>query len=307
MRSFPSLHTGSGDKSQQSLLRLIWISSLFIMLGRGWQHLFFDVPYRAILWDQDWMESIVLFFGWTWDSYITSLAVDHSISLLIQCIGIFYIFAFVITLAWRKIAHWVRQITWAGVWITLIILAFLYSKEKFYSLGQFFEYSLQFGTPFLLWTAFRQKGLPVTFILLVKIFIALTFVSHGLYAIGYYPRPGYFVQMSIHFFKFSESTANLFLWWAGMLDFLAAILIFLPKPIMKIGLIYCVIWGFATAAARLGANLYESMWTEAIFYYTPEFLFRTCHFFGAIRFVKASLDFSFNISALLFESGKMFK
>lgn len=278
MANFPSLHTGSGDKSQHDLLRMIWLSSLFIMLGRGLQMIFFDIPLRALLWDEAWFGGIVKLFGWTWDGFITSLAVDHRIQLFSQFMGLFFLLSFLITLSWRWISHWLRQISWAGVWIIMLFIAFLYSKEKFFSLGQFFEYSLQFGSPFLLWLAFRSKGIPSFFIPMVKIMIALTFFCHGLYAVGYYPRPAHFVEMSIHFFGFSEAGAHNFLSWAGILDFIAAILIFLPKPFRNAGLIYCVLWGFATAVARISANIYDSMWTDTLFFYGPEFLFRVCHF-----------------------------
>ncbi len=278
MRSFPSLHTGSGEKSQQWLMRLIWIAAMFVMLGRGLQCLFKEVPLRALIWDEAWMGGIVRLFGWTWDSFITSLAVDHYIQIFGVWFGFFFLFAFLVTLGWRMVSHWLRQITWAGVWMLLVFIAFLYAKEKFFSLGQFFEYSLQFGTPFLLWISFRSKGLNKHFVLGVKILIALTFFCHGLYAVGYYPRPGHFVQMCIHFFGMSEDGAHTFLWIAGILDFIAAIFIFLPRPFVQIGLVYCIVWGFMTAAARVGANIYDNSFAETLFLYGPEFLFRVCHF-----------------------------
>ena len=48
-------------------------------------------------------------------------------------------------------------------------------------------------------------------VLYLKIAIALTFSAHGLYAIGYYPQPGVFVDMLINILHFSETTAKDFL------------------------------------------------------------------------------------------------
>jgi len=277
-RSFPSLHTGSGDKTEKWLIQSIWLSSVFVMLGRGLHCLFFDIPFRALVWDENWMGWFARFYGWTWDGFVTSVAVDHYLHLFTLWLGFFYLFAVLITLAWRMISHWLRQITWAGVWMSLVFIAFLYSKEKFFAVGQFFEYSLQFGTPYLLWASFRKREVVDRFVLYVKIMIALTFACHGLYAVGYYPRPGHFVEMCINFFRVSESGAHTMLFWAGIFDFIAAILIFLPRKFMQVGLIYCVIWGFMTAAARLGANIYEFRIGETLFQYGPAFLYRVCHF-----------------------------
>ena len=280
MRSFPSLHTGSGDKSKDWLIRSIWLSSLAVLLGRAWQHLFQDAPYRALLWDESWMGGIIRILGWeSWDQYITSSGADHGIDILIGSIGLVLLLSFLITLFWRISAHWLRQIFWLISGLILVVLAFLYTKEKFYAIGQFFEYSLQFGSVLLLWSFFRHKWIPRQFILTVKVAIALTFVCHGLYAIAHYPRPGNFVDMCIQFFGMSEAGAHQFLWYAGFFDFVAAALIFVPsRLISNIGLGYCVIWGGMTAFARLFANYYGQEVGEWLFTYLPETLYRFPHF-----------------------------
>ena len=280
MRSFPSLYSGSGDKGKDWLIRSIWLSTLAVLLGRGWQHIFLDAPYRALLWDESWMGRLVRILGWdSWDSYITSSGADHGIDQMIVWIGVILLLTFVITLFWRICPHWMRQIFWSFSWIVLVLLAFFYCKEKFYAVGQFFEYSLQFGSVFLLWSVFRHRWNSKYFVLIVKAAIALTFICHGLYAVGYYPRPGHFVEMCINFFGMSESAATGFLWGAGILDFVAAILIFVPiRLVSNIGLGYCVIWGAMTAFARVAASYYGQDITEVLVTELPGTIYRLPHF-----------------------------
>ena len=59
--------------------------------------------------------------------------------------------------------------------------------------------------------------------------IAAVFIAHGLYAVGYYPIPGYFLGMVIDILGLTEQGARNFLLIAGILDFIGAFLIFLPK------------------------------------------------------------------------------
>ena len=83
--------------------------------------------------------------------------------------------------------------------------------------------------------------------------IGITFLSHGLYAFGFYPVPGNFIDMTISIFGISETEARTFLWIAGIIDVLILPLLFVNK-MLKIVVIYSVFWGFLTALARVFAN-----------------------------------------------------
>ena len=137
--------------------------------------------------------------------------------------------------------------------LSLIILSVLLTKEKFYHAAQFFEHSIQFGLPFVLIYALQENYKKDTLILTLKTLIAVTFFAHGLYAFGAYPVPGKFVDMVIQIFGFSESVTLTFLYIAGILDFVLAVLIFIPK-IDKYALFYAVFWGLLTALARIAAS-----------------------------------------------------
>ena len=117
----------------------------------------------------------------------------------------------------------------------LMVLALMYTKDRFWSIAQFLEYSLQFGSPlFLLW-GINTERLSHSSISIIKWAIAATFVSHGLYAINFYPRPALFLSMTISILEVSEAKAIFFLQVAGVADFLAAGLLFLNKPFRQVG------------------------------------------------------------------------
>lgn len=160
--------------------------------------------------------------------------------------------------------------------LSLAFLAFLYCKEKFYHVGQFVEYAIQFLLP-VLFIYFLQDRITLSKLnLLLKISIALTFSAHGMYAIGIYPQPGNFVDMVINIFHVSESAAKAFLKIAGVLDFLLSIAIFLPR-ISKYALIYAVIWGGLTALARVWAHFYWSFPLQSLHQNLFETIYRLPH------------------------------
>ncbi len=244
-------------RSNLQLVHLILrLATFMLFAGRAWQHLFWDAPFRALLWDQNTMEGIVLFFrGGTWQEYVTSAVADRRIQLTITGFGIFYAFMALITLVIRP-RHLKR---FSGLYIlssvSLVFLAVLYMMEKFYHVGQFFEYALQFMLPLLfLYTLTQQINLS-RLLLVMKICIALTFTAHGLYAAGFYPQPGVFVDMFISILHVSEPVAKNMLFSAGMLDFIVSVAVFVPR-ISKYALLYAALWGGLTAVARTWANFY---------------------------------------------------
>ena len=109
-----------------------------------------------------------------------------------------------------------------------------------------------------------------------KIAIAFTFSAHGLYAIGFYPQPGVFVDMLINILHLSETTAKTFLVVAGILDFVLAIGIFIPR-IAQYFLIYAAVWGGLTALARVWANFYLAFPIDSLHQNLHETLYRLPH------------------------------
>ncbi|MEX0981083.1 MAG: hypothetical protein WD577_06195 [Bacteroidales bacterium] len=255
---------------------ILRIATLLLFTGRAWQHLFWDAPLRTLLWDQQWMEGIILFLrGGTWQEYVTSAQADHAIQMISLGFGIFYSLMAVFTLF---VSEKQKGVTWLYIIASLALtfLAFLYCKEKFFQLGQFFEYTIQFLLPVVFIYVVNGKIQRSRIELFLKIAIALTFSSHGLYAIGVYPRPGAFIDMVINILHTSEAGAIRFLNIAGVLDFLVSIAIFIPR-ISRAALIYAVIWGGLTALARVWANFYWSFPLESLHQHLYETIYRLPH------------------------------
>ncbi|MFN7116886.1 MAG: hypothetical protein ACK4TA_08820, partial [Saprospiraceae bacterium] len=271
------------------LFLLLQIAVVAVFLGRAWQHLYWDAPYRVLLWDEDWMRPIVQgIFGWQWEDYVTSMPIDRGIQNFIRATGGYYIVAALAAIfinKWKKIAV---IILWIGA-VSLIMLALLYCKDKFYHIGQFLEYTLQWSSPlFLIWL-YRRQAVGPQFLIWMKIAIALTFVCHGLYAIGYYPRPGEFLEMSMVILNINEAGALLFLQIVGILDFVGSILLFLPAKISRVALWYLAFWGLVTTFARVLAPFQLGISIDTILLqHLHESIYRMPHFLVPLALVIAA-------------------
>ncbi len=262
--------------SQQQLINFLKFLTCSVFLGRAWQHIFWDIPLRELLWREEWMAiPVKTILGMEWEDYISSMAVDAWMVRLVVTAGVFYVLCAVTTIFLNKNRPWLRNIIIAGS-VGLVFLSLLYWLEKFQNIGQFIEYSLQFGTPiFLVWTVFyAQKHL----ILAMKVAIALTFIGHGLYALGFYPVPAHFVQMMIDGFGIDETVSMQFLQIVGIIDLIVAVLIFVPNHwVSQTALLYCIIWGSATALARIIANFDAYIPLESFYQWMHEVVYRLPH------------------------------
>ena len=259
------------------IVSLLRISCFLIFLGRAWQHLVWDAPLRAFFWDQNLLEGAVSFLlGMSWSEYVTNPSTDLFINILTRSLGLFYLAMAVLTLV---IKPSMKRLQWSFklASVFLAMLAFLYCKEKFYHIGQFFEYSIQFGVPILFCMVLFNEHLTSRVIFYLKLCIALTFVAHGMYAFGYYPRPGVFVDMTINILGVSENMAHQFLRIAGVLDLVVGIGIFIPR-FAYISLFYATIWGLATAIARVWANVdFGPFALPLLNQYLPQTIYRLAH------------------------------
>jgi len=251
----------------QSTRTFLKISVILVLLGRGYQYLFFSAPFMSLYYYAEFLKPYIEEkTGMLWHDFLSLPEIDNSTDAIIYGIGCFFLITIpFIFLLKKKNFQWL-QIPILASGIGLIFLAVLLTITKNYKVGQFIEYSIQFTSPFLLLSFIRYDWIQHNLLFLLKLLIAFTFVGHGLYAIGYYPVPGYFIDMVIHIFKCSESFARTFLIIAGILDIILAIGLFLPnKSVVKYCLIWAIIWGFSTAIARVVGNYY------------PDFLMRSLH------------------------------
>ncbi len=263
-------------------LWLLRILAATVFFGRAWQYLFWDVPFRTLLWDEGWMTAVVNFFGMSWEAYISNMEIVVWQDIVIQIIGVFYLVLGLFGLFATEVSgqasakrRWIKSLLWIGSFF-LFCLSLLYWKEQFYRFGQLVEYTIQWSTPILLILAIYRLPNNFYFRFLIKIAIALTFIGHGLYALGYYPTPGNFMQMTIDMFAIDDGQASVFLKTVGILDLVVALGIFIPY-VWKPAVIYCVVWGFATAFARIVINFDTQMPIETLHQWLHETVYRLPH------------------------------
>ena len=261
----------------RSAFLLVQLAAVGVLAGRAWQHIFWDAPFRTLLWDEQWMRPLVeSLTDMSWGEYVRDAGVDATIQACISGFGWLYAVAAVVALFIRYLPRVIGRVLWVAAG-ALFFLAFLYWKEKFWNLGQLLEYALQVGAPVLLYHLRYRHGWTPRFRFGVKVLIALTFVCHGLYAVGYYPRPGVFTQMILDSLPVTEATAHRILDLAGLLDFILAVAIFFPRRVALPFLYYAVFWGFLTAFARFWANLYPDYWQAALHQHLHPFVLRWPH------------------------------
>ncbi|MFL1896702.1 hypothetical protein ACJRPK_13425 [Aquimarina sp. 2-A2] len=271
--------------------QLLHLSVFLIFIGRAYQHLFWDAPYRTFFWDEALLKPIVEgLFNRSWQEYVTDLETDTLITTIIRINGYLYLSAAMATLAFLK---YKQKLFTAIIFLggcSLVLLSILLTKEKFYHTAQFFEHSIQFGLPFIL-LYYRSKSVnEKTFFLLLKLSIAITFFSHGLYAFGFYPVPGTFVDMVIQILGTDETMSVNLLYIAGILDFVIAILIFVPKTALY-ALLYAVVWGILTAMARIIASIDFIFFWQSLHQNLYETVYRIPH--GIVPFIAYIIQHKF--------------
>lgn len=234
--------------------RFFWLklTAFSVFVGRGLQHFIADTPYRSFFWD----ESLFGLEGNDWSYFSNVLFSEQNIEYLAFAIGIYFIICAVVVLTLSKYkyreeianATFAKKILGFGT-LLLLVLSLLYAKNHFFELPQFLEYTAQYCSPLFL-IYFISKGWDAKLELFLKISLSLTFACHGIYALGILPTPVHFMEMTMEIMNVDENAARLFLTWAGIMDFVVAVMVFMPGKIMKSALIYMIVWGAMTAFAR---------------------------------------------------------
>lgn len=263
------------DFSYTRTTRLLIIACICLFAGRAVQHLFQDIPIRILLWDQLLMERVVNAFGITWDEYIQNPQWDQRIQLLIKVFGLIYLtcLVFAISLLSRspKITRY-SSILVVGAFF-LFLLSAIYFMDKFFRLGELMEYTCQWISPLLLYLLLHNKISEYQSVWAMRLAVVFTFTGHGLYAIGFYPIPGNFIDMIIMSLGVTQSTAEIILTTAGWLDFILSLLVLLPYT-YRYAALYAFAWGALTAFARIWANFDADFSGQSFYQWLPEVLVR---------------------------------
>ncbi len=229
--------------------------SVLILLAKAYQYFWWDAPLRIIIWDEDMMSTIVQsLMNYSWEEFVTDLSINtwiRNYSLFVS--GIFllgvlscFFLAKLSTKIWLTIPIGLSS-------LVLLFHSILSMKAHFNQLSQVFEMSIQIGVPIVLILIVSSKlRTNSKIITILKVLTAITFAAHGLYAIGYYPVPGHFIDMIILSLGVTEEIAKNILLVVGVLDISLLVILFIPAT-TSYGLIYAAIWGLLTAFARTWA------------------------------------------------------
>jgi len=259
-------------------LHLLKLCAFFVFIARAYQFYFFGAPYRALLWDESLLSPIVEgLFNTPWYDYATSEITNRNIEFFTKVSSFILLLAGIVSLFWSQLLfnRLKKIILGAGLFI-LLILGICLVKDKNYDILQLFELSIQFAAPLALLFS-KNNQLPIPKLLFwLKVAIALTFIPHGLFAMGLIYVPGHFIDMTIQILGVTEDQARLFLFVIGALDVIAALLLFVPKA-SKYALVYIIVWGILTAFARIVAGYNLDFFSNSLHHYTYLTVYRLPH------------------------------
>ncbi len=223
------------------------------------------------------MGPVVRFFGSSWSEYLETAGSDASIEKLVIISGIMLLLAAVAVWLLPFYRKWTRPLIVAGI-VILAFLFFLYWKGNFFIIAQLMEHALQWSAPLFLLAVVKERKLMPAGLFFLKIAVALTFVGHGLFALGVFPIPGHFTVMVVQILGVNQEQAVQFLFLAGVLDVVIGLGIFLPFKYSQWIIAYAIFWGVATSSARIWAHFYVDNLEFVFWRWVPETLFRLPHF-----------------------------
>jgi len=232
-------------------------------------------------------------FGLSWDDYATNTTYSDYIDNFSKLCGIVLLLGSIISLLWNHLKLPKIKNTFISICILILfVLGICIFKDKHYSILQIFELFIQISLPVALLVYCRNSKSEINevrLITMLKVAVSVTFIAHGLYAIGIPFYPGHFIDMTIKITGLTEDQSKFFLTIAGALDIIAAVSIYF-KSISKYALFYVFIWGLLTASARIvaGFNIDYAMYSIHNSLYTT--IYRLPH--GLIAAILFSMTYS---------------
>lgn len=258
---------------QARSLQILSLCFSLVLLSRAYQAWFFDLPLRAIIWDQSLWEPLLELMRASWSDWLHIFS-DARIVTFQKIMSVTWLLSALVI--WLDTStKWVKLLLISSL-IFYFLLIITDVKDHFYRIGQFFEFGLQLWV--VAFIALKNGYKPVFWKYSALAALVLTFAAHGFYALDWYPRPGHFVQMVVSCLGVSEAQARVFLNVAGCIDLLLLPAILIGGAWRLTALAYAGFWGFMTSIARLWAHWDLLDWTSFMHQWLPQFGFRTPHF-----------------------------
>lgn len=271
--------------NKQTIKHLLRISAFLMFLGRFWEHFRWLGPYRDVFYNPNgWTINLI---GYITGESLTEIYNNHAYENMViyfsKGLGVLFLLAGIIILFYERL-----KVLKPFIYIALIGLLFNYYGllvgKHFDMWGIFFEHASQFLIPIIFLNFYNDNKNTVY---LAQVAISITFISHGLFAVGYYPQPGSFADMMIIGFDLEENTARFLLVIIGWLDFVFGAVILIPFSALKqkwlralfiTFLWYGIIWGLLTALARFYVPYSTDLFWNNVNQDLYEVLIRVPHF-----------------------------
>ncbi len=191
-----------------------------------------------------------------------------------------------------------------GASVLLLAFALLQWSDGFYRAGELMGQATQVLTPALLayalwhrhraqssqgellaserWSAWKGIQGMKGWSLMARWAVAATFFGHGLFASGWHPVPGHYVDMTMGLLGIEETAARELLRLFGAWDFAVALALVWPgrigRKIRIPALAFAALWGFLTAMARVVWGFEASAPWHSLDQWLHETLIRMPHF-----------------------------
>ncbi len=263
------------------------LAAAILFWGYAWLAFAGRAPWHVFFWNEELLSSrLPGLLGTDWDSYVTGTQALQLMQGLSIFSGALLILAGFAAAGFSRFPKAGKTILVTSS-IVLLTWAVLSAIDRIFFPVQFGEYALRWSFPLFLtaWWHSREHRGRSRMLFLLRLAIAVTFAAHGLYAMGVFPRPAQFVEMTMSILPISEPGAVRFLIAAGVLDWLAALCLFIPvRGIQAAGAAYMVAWGLLTTLARWAAHVHFNLpwWPESLLSWTPEVMVRIPHFAGPL-------------------------
>lgn len=258
------------------MIAVLRIGTILMLLARGYEYIRWGGPFRDIFYHPQgfggWFSSMV-------DVPMHELLKDPFYESLLgtisDLIGYLYVATALVILFFERFSKLLISVS---SFFLLIHFFGLFYHKNLEQWGIVFEHAAQFFLPWCFIWLKEKKLRKAAWISVIA--ISITFFAHGLYALGYYPQPGHFVDMMISGFGITEDMARESLVHIAYLDFIfAGIVLFTPvlsetkviRSILFINLLYGVVWGGLTALARV----YTTYTAGMEWHWLDQYLFQT--------------------------------
>ena len=243
---------------------LLRVGAFLCLAGWTWVHFYWEGPYGVLLW-QESSHALAERLGIDWDTFVGTGANDGLVQEWIGWTGWLYLAVTILTVTARGKSY-LQMVGLMGGGALLAILAYARFVGTQRQLPMLVEHGGQVLAPVLLILVLHMGARHRVTIAAAMVAMIMTFIGHGCYALNLWPMPAKFLAMTTEILGVEHETATTLLWWAGILDFIVCVGIFL-KVSRRSCALYAAIWGFLTAIARpvAGMSLSLNYWGADLF------------------------------------------